>query len=237
MALRSALVDHMKALGKMFIIPNKFFRHNLWVIGTRPMYDQTLNSIELFQMLEGTIYHTFRETYHDVYNDVYEVRAVNNDGSYRLGFGKCNFAVVEMAYFDDGGWKQSVDENDCYLVVKAIHDHASNSTRIMKHSIQPVTPLAAPRELVEDFGVEKVIKALENSGTHPTVDSLTDRWDARVLYCADSVKSELCKSMRRVFSTEGISIAINAVLQKDLFRQAYWDARQSTFLLDDPNLV
>lgn len=234
MALRSALVEHMRSLGPRLLIEKEFFKDYFWVQGTRPMDDQTMSSVEMFHILERTNYHIFREPFsYETDDSDIPVRVTNNDGSYILGPGACNAAVVEKVQ----GlimWDQSVEDNDCFLAVTSILKNLTGVKRVMRHSLQPVTSLAGPEELVEDFGIDRVARALEISGTHSRVDSIQDRRGPRVLYCADSVQSEICKSMKRVFSSEGISIALNAAYQKDHLTERFKNTTGSTLLTDHP---
>ena len=224
----------MKTLGPKMLLGREFFKAYMFVQGTRPMGDQTMNSVDLFHIFEQANYHSFREPfeYSGFGRDDYSmVRIANDDGSYRLGPGVCNEAILE-----DAGLvaSDSVEQADCFLVLRAIADNAPAAIEVMKHSMQPVTPLATPEELIEDFGIDQVSRAVESSLSRSIVDPIQERVDARILYCADSLKSEICRSLTRVYSSEGISIALNVGSQTDLLTPQFRESVQSKLFLDRP---
>ena len=80
----------------------------------------------------------------------------------------------------------------------------------MKHSHQRDTRFASTEAFIRDFGIDSVSESLIRSHERKNKQAMLEDDDARILHCSDSVGLQLCASIRRVASTNGVSLAFSA---------------------------
>ena len=81
----------------------------------------------------------------------------------------------------------------------------------MTHTLQPLVQFIPPDEIIHDFGLEHAKKVLTMSADKGFAkEAMLEQENPRLLYCADSLNGDLCKSSRIVLSTSGLSLGINS---------------------------
>ena len=81
---------------------------------------------------------------------------------------------------------------------------------IFRHFQQPPVSTASPKELVSDFGLDKVSRILKSSATNPKATPVAENQDAIIVSCSDSMGLEPCRSLQTVLTTNGLGLGFNA---------------------------
>ena len=181
--------------------------HRCHLHGTQPPggCDQSLPSPELFSFLEPYSYTLDEYVLYD--KNRYDYLDAARDFSYVMGRGVCSQHAAQHISLAERMSFHSKAETDCSFLYDAVQAHRTEVFRVMKHSLQPPTGLGRPEEVIADFGVDGVTKILR--GSVGRSGNLLEEEHPRVLYCADSLGMELCSSLRRVVTSDGIDLSFN----------------------------
>ena len=108
---------------------------------------------------------------------------------------------------------------DCDNIQYAVKDNPDDVAKVMKYALQPQGPKTSVHELVRDFDLGNLVHGLADAGKQKGVEPVDEPQDPRIIACGDSSGYGLCDDVRRVFSSEGLSIGINALDSADMMNE------------------
>ena len=123
-----------------------------------------------------------------------------------------HFFFISRSYFVDLSYAQfsSTFSADCGNILSALRYNEQKVKTIFQHFQQPPVSTASPKELVSDFGLDKVSRILKSSATNPKATPVAENQDAIIVSCSDSMGLEPCRSLQTVLTTNGLGLGFNA---------------------------
>ena len=125
--------------------------------------------------------------------------------------------------------------SDCGNILSALNFNQQKVKKTLRHFQQAPVQTISPRQVVSDFGFDKVKRALASSKRWRRAPSspLIERRDARVLSCSDSMGLETCRSLQSVLTTNGLGLGFNSENTKRIMLNSSTNCESISPFLDE----